>query len=203
MEGKGFRIEIYREKSIEDLTKILSDPAEKVDSGSSAAAVSALGASLLCRAARLAKQMGDENERLDWLVRNTDILRNYFVRLIDEDVKCRGPLRRAEREGDVLKIAAARQTAISICTEIINMNGKSLELAEELVSLSDPFIFPYLQQGVELTLASSQVCVSYCLKMSSLSQDETYRYVIRRENELTMQAMKETADRIQASLLEK
>ena len=68
-------------------------------------------AAFLQRAASLlsAKEPGDE--RLEYLVRNCGILREYMVRLIDEDVKCRGPLRRALKEGDERTIEAARQPA--------------------------------------------------------------------------------------------
>ena len=123
-----------------------------------------------------------------------------IVKLVDEDVKCKGPLRRAEKEGDLNKISAARQTAISICSEIINMNGKCLELAEELTAYCDDASSYYLLECTELALASSKICISYCLKMSSMSADDTYRYVIRRENELNLQAMQETAERIRELL---
>ena len=36
----------------------------------------------------------------------------------------------------------------------------------------------------------------YILEMSRLSPDETYRYVMKRENELTMQQQKERLDHI-------
>lgn len=196
MAEKGFHIDIYREKTIDEFSRILADPHQKPDTGSAAAVVSALSASFLCRVSRLIEPEEGFRERLDWLIRNAEILRCYFVKLVDEDVKCKGPLRRAEKEADQNKISAARQTAISICSEIINMNGKCLELAEEMAAFCDKTTAPYLHECTKLALASSEICISYCMKMSSLSADDTYRYVVRRENELNLQAMQESAERI-------
>ncbi len=200
MAEKGFHIDIFREKTIDEFTKILSEPNAKPDTGSAAAVVSALAASFLCRVSSLVQQGCENSERIDWLTRNSEILRGYFVKLVDEDVKCKGPLRRAEKEADRNKISAARQTAISICSEIISMNKKCLELAEELASFCDDNSACYLLECSELALASSKLCISYCLKMSSMSEDDTYRYVIRRENELNLQEMQENAERIRVML---
>ena len=196
MTEKTIHIDVFKDKSIDEFTKTLSDPDKKTDTGSAAAAVSAIAAAFLCRVTKLIRAEHAAVERLDWLERNTEILRNYFVRLIDEDVKCKAPLRRAEKEADQNKISAARQTAISICSEIINMNGKCLELAEELAGYCDEAQSPYLRESITLALSSAEICISYCLKMSSTSSDDTYRYVIRRENELNLQTMQQTADRI-------
>ncbi len=200
MSEKGIHIDIFREKTVDEFSRLLADPSQKTDTGSAAAAVSAVAAAFLCRATKLIGAENSNIERFEWLERNTEILRNYFVKLIDEDVKCKGPLRRAEKEADQNKISAARQTAISICTEIINMNGKCLEVAEELSGCHDEIASPYILESIKLVLASTELCVSYCLKMSRLSSDDTYRYVIRRENELNLQAMHKTADRIHEML---
>ena len=200
MSEKGIHIDIFREKTIDEFSRLIADPSQKTDTGSAAAAVSAIAAAFLCRATKLIGAENSNVERFEWLKRNSEILRNYFVKLIDEDVKCKGPLRRAEKEDDQNKISAARQTAISICTEIINMNGKCLEVAEELSGYHDETASPYILESVKLVLASTELCISYCLKMSRLSSDDTYRYVIRRENELNLQSMHKTADRIHEML---
>ncbi len=80
------------------------------------------------------------------------------------------------------------------------MNGKCLELAEEMAAFCDETTAHYLHECTKLVLASSEICISYCLKMSTMSADDTYRYVIRRENELNLQAMQEIAERIQRIL---
>ena len=109
------------------------------------------------------------------------------MKLVDEDVKCRNPLRRALKEGDDRRIEAARQASVSICLEIINMMGKCLEMAEELLSLSSTETVSCLGECADLAFASSKAASEYLLRTAALSPDDTYRYVIRRENELTLQ----------------
>ena len=77
MAEKGFHIDIYREKTIDEFSRILADPQEKPDTGSAAAVVSALSASFLCRVSRLVQQGTGDRERLDWLKRNAEILTIY------------------------------------------------------------------------------------------------------------------------------
>ena len=191
-------IEIYRNKSIDELSKALADPSEKADSGSAAAAVGALAASMLSRAVSMNETDGLDAEKQEWTVRNAEILRSYMVKLVDEDIKCRGPLRRALKEGDPRNIEAASQAAVCICLEIVNMMGKCLELVEErlgVLKLEAEARF-YLVQSADLAYAASLAAGQYILMMGSRSPDDTYRYIIRRENELTMQEQKARLDRI-------
>ena len=188
------KIDIFRKKTVEEFSSLLADPESRLDSGSAAASVAAVAASLLERAARQisAKHADDTNEsQLDWYVRNSEILRSYMVNLIDEDVKCRGPLRRALKEGDDRKIEASRQAAVSICLEIVNMMGKCLEMSEGLLPFAASRSFSYVRECAEIAYGASLAAGNYILEMSRLSPDETYRYVMKRENELTMQQQKE------------
>ena len=191
-------IEIYRNKSIDELSKALADPSEKADSGSAAAAVGALAASMLSRAVSMNETDGLDAEKQEWTVRNAEILRSYMVKLVDEDIKCRGPLRRALKEGDPRNIEAASQAAVCICLEIVNMMGKCLELVEERLGVLKPEAEAhfYLIQSADLAYAASLAAGQYILMMGSRSPDDTYRYIIRRENELTMQEQKARLDRI-------
>ncbi|MCR5137474.1 MAG: cyclodeaminase/cyclohydrolase family protein [Oscillospiraceae bacterium] len=191
MSEHKIRIELYRDKSIDELSKILSNPDEKPDTGTAAAAVAAIGAAFLCRSAALASRVpaersDSEKDRLDWLVRNSEILRSYMVKLADEDVRCRGPLRKALKEGDERTIEAARQTAVSICAEVIHMAGAGLDIAMELGSYADAEIAALLRESAVLILAAAECCVPHILYMAGYSSDDTYIYVTRRENELNL-----------------
>ncbi len=198
MADTTIKIDVFRKKSLEDFSALLADPDGRMDCGSAAAATGAIAASLLARAAKMSVTEEEENERLQWFVRNSEILRSYMVNLIDEDVKCRGPLRRAVKEGDPQKLEATRQAAVSICLEIVNMMGKCLEMATEIIPLADPKAMPFVVQCAELAFGASKAAGSYILSMSSMSSDDTYRYVMKRENELTMQAQSEHLNRILA-----
>ena len=135
-----------------------------------------------------------QNEKLAWLVRNTEILRTYMVNLIDEDVKARGPLRRAEKEGGEREIEAARQPAVAICSEIINMMNQSIVLAEELTGYCPKEAMHYVGEGVELAMAAVNCARLYKVDLSDYCSDDTYRFIIRRECEITLEECRKTAE---------
>ena len=189
-------IEIFRNQSIDELTKKLADPSSKAGAGSAAAVSAALSAALLARVAAGIADGSDEKEKTDWYVRNTEILRSYMVNLVNEDVRCHGPLRRAMKEGDEYRVEAARQTAVSICLEIVNMMGKALEIAEGLLPWTDEESYAVLLEASDLAYGASLTAGRHVLWMSSLSSDDTYQYVMKRENDLTMQEQKAAYEKI-------
>ena len=200
MEEKKLTIQIYRNKSADELTAFIADPGERPDAGSAAASAGALAAALLCRAVRLNESEGLDPEKQDWYLRNSEILRTYLVKLIDEDVKCRSPLRRALKEGDEHAVEAARQVSVSICLEIVNMMGKCLEMAADYAGCLKPGADArfYLMQSADLAYGASLAAGGFIRMTAEKSADETWRYVMNRENELTMQAQAALLDRVRS-----
>ena len=195
----GLKIEIFRNQSADELTKNLANPESRAGAGSAAAASAAMAAGLLSlAAAQIVSAAEEKDDELEWYTRNSEILRAYMVNLIDEDVKCHGPLRRALKEGDAHRVEAARQTAVSICLEIVNMMGKCLEMAEGLMPKADDESKAILSESADLAYGASLAAGRHVLYMSTLSPDDTYRFVMKRENELTMQEQKAAYDRILA-----
>ena len=197
--AEGIKIEIYRMKNADELTQSLADPESRMDTGSGAAMTAALSAALLKRAAALTVPIRPGNERAEYIDRNAEILRRYMVPLIDEDVKARGPLRRAFKEGGEREIEAARQPAVAIAGEVIHMMSQALELGRELASLCPQEALHYLGEFAELAMASVRSARLYILDMSDQCSDDTYRYVVRRENELTLKACAACAEEITAA----
>ena len=194
----GLNIEIFRMKNAEEFTCSLADPKSRMETGSGAAMTAAISASLLHRASALAAEACPENERADYLVRNTEIIRKYMVHLIDEDVKARGPLNRALREGGEREIEAARQPAVAICGEIVNMMNQSIALAGELTAFCPKEAMHYVGESVELALAAVKSARLYIVDLSDYCSDDTYRFVIRRENEMTLEQCTRTAEAVLA-----
>ena len=182
--AESIKIEIFRKKDAEDFTKALADPDSRAQTGSGAAMTAAVSAALLERAAKLTRAVLPDNERADWLVRNGEILRSYMVNLIDEDVKARGPYRRAMKEGDERKIEAATQVAGAVCSEIVGMMAKGLEMLEELAPLCPAEARHFVAESADLALAAVRASMRVCVYWGDLSIEDTRRYVIRRENEL-------------------
>ena len=197
--AEGIKIEIFKLKNADELTKSLADPESRLETGSGAAMTAALAMSLLERAAAVTVKALPENERVDYIFRNAEILRTYMVHLIDEDVKSRGPLRKALKEGDERKIEATRQPAVAIPSEVINMMGQALELAKELTALCPNDALHYLGESAELSMAAIRASRMYILDMSDKCSDDTYRYIVRRENEITLKACEECSAEVIAA----
>ncbi len=196
-------VEVFKKKTAEELSQALADPDSRLETGSGSAITASLAAALLCRAAAITARKQEGNESLDYILRNGEILRSYMVHLIDEDVKSRGPLNRALKEGEPRAIEAARQPASAIPAEIVNMMGKLLELSQELCPLCPKEAAHYLAESTELALAAAASARDFILDMASYCSDETYRFVTRRENELLMEQLESAAGAIRAQLEEK
>ena len=196
-------VEVFKKKTAEELSQALADPDSRLETGSGSAITASLAAALLCRAAAITARKQEGNESLDYILRNGEILRSYMVHLIDEDVKSRGPLNRALKEGEPRAIEAARQPASAIPAEIVNMMGKLLELSQELCPLCPGEAAHYLAESTELAVASASCARDFILDMASYCSDETYRFVTRRENELLMEQLESAAGAIRARLRER
>ena len=177
-------IDIFKEKKAEDFTAALASPKSKAGSGSAAAYMAAMGNALIERVAISGLAKDEGNERLDYIVRNAEILRSYMVHLIDEDIKAKGPINRARKEGGAREIEASIQTATCIEAEIVNMAKPSLEFINELCDLCPEEDKHFLTEAAEFIMASCRAAQSVIFSYAALSSDDTYRYVTKRENEI-------------------
>lgn len=180
-------IDIYKNKNPEELTKLLAEKDSRLEAGSAAAMTAASAAALFARAAAFTAEEIKNDARLDYIIRNSEIIRSYMVYLIDEDVKSRYPLRKALKEGKAQEIEAARQPAVCIAGEIINMMGQCLELMQELCAICPADALHYLGEAAHLAMGAIRSCRVYILSMADKCSDETYRFVTRRENELSLE----------------
>ena len=185
--AESIKIQIFRKMDAEGLTQALADPESRAQTGSGTAMTAAVASALLERAAKLSQAALPEDERVAYIARNAEILRGYMVNLIDEDVKARGPYRRALKEGDERSIEAAGQTVGAVCMEIVNMMEKALELALELKEKCPEEERHFILESADLALAAIRASMRFCVLWGDKSIEDTRRYVIRRENELQWQ----------------
>ena len=185
--AEKFIIEVYSEKKAEDLTALIADPESKLETGSAAACSMAFAMAFICRAAAVCRRDGVSGEELEYVERNAEHLRKYMIHLIDEDVRSRNPLRQAMKKGVEYEIDATRQPAVSVASEIVNMAGMGLDLANKLADICTEDAKPYLMQYAYTAMGAAKTAVSYIISMSSKSSDETFRYVSKRQHELMMQ----------------
>lgn len=191
-------VDVFRDKTAGDFTKALADPAGKLETGSACAVAASLSAALLTRVAAVVAGERPEDERAAYILKNAEILRGYMVHLIDEDVKSRGPLRKAKLSGKRQEIDAARQPAVAICAEIINMMGQCIDFMDELTAVCPKESAHYLGESANFALSAIRSARLYIIDMADKSSDETYRFVTRRENEITLQSCVQAAERVLA-----
>ena len=120
-----------------------------------------------------------------------------MIHLIDEDVKCRAPLRKALREErPEREVEACRHPAVCICEEIVNMMGQLIGLAEELSALCPADAMKYLGASVHIAWSAMNSARMYILSIVRESADDTFDYVTRRENEILFSEAKEKLDAV-------
>ena len=155
-----------------------------------------MGNALVLRVAKNCAAANEGDERLDYIVRNSEILRGYMVHLIDEAVKSKGPINRAKKEGGPREIEASIQTATCIEAEIVNMTKPALEFALELCDRAAEEDKSLLAEAAELVMSACRVSQHVITAFASLSSDETYRYVTHRENEVFLAEREELYNKI-------
>lgn len=124
MSDSKFTIDIYKTKTIDEITRLISDPACKAEEGSFSAISASMAASLLSRAAAIISSCVS-NDRIKYIAKNSEILRSYMIHLIDEDVKSRGPLRKAIKDGGQYEREACLRPACAINSELLSIWGIS------------------------------------------------------------------------------
>ena len=179
-------IEVFKTRDTAALSEAIADPGSHTDIGTAASALAANAFALALRAARLCEARHGGGERLDYLTRNLENLRGYMLHLMDEDNRCRAPLRRALRDSDRERLQPALEASCAIANELVCMAGKLLELLEELVPLCEDESAVYVGAAARMALAVTESCRCYLLGRAAHSEDEIFRFVTRRENELTL-----------------
>ena len=179
---KKLIIEILRKLPFDTLSAKLSDASEKPDAGSASCLVASVAAALLKRAANQAvKSVGTETERIEYICRNSEIIRNYMDHLVDEDVRCRGPLKKAFEDGDPEKISACCQTACAIAVETVDMMRTLLGFCTEIRDFFGNKTPHYVFEAASLAFAAVESEVAYIDSVTKLSDDPTYIYITNKE----------------------
>lgn len=180
-------IEVYKTKTPNELTKLIADPDSRLDTGSGAALEAAIAAAYLHRAAAISAKT-DSGERIDYIKRNADKIREYMVHLIDEDVKARSPMKKYIAENaDARTIEASRQVSVSITNEIVNMMGNLFDLMNELKDVCTDDAKRFIAESAETAMSAMKCAMSYTFSVAAQSTDETYSFVSRRENEIALE----------------
>ena len=185
-------IKIYKKFSIEDFVNEFNTCNSKLDTGSINAITAACSVALFKRAV-LSLENG---EREEWLKRNASILEKYMIHLIDDDVKARASYNKERKTGNSINIEAAIHPACTINEEIINMLHQMLELNYECCKIVEKEMLHYLKESAYIALGAINSCITWLLDITSNCSDETYRFIVKRENEITLGECEELCKKI-------
>ena len=196
MENK-LKIEILRKLPFDTLSVKLADGTEKADAGSAACVVASVAAALLKRAAdQLEKTDREEIDRIHYIRRNTEIIRNYMDHLVDEDVRCRGPLKKAFEDGDREKISACCQTACAIAVETADMMRTLLGFCVEIRDFFGNKAPHYVFEAASMAYAAVESEVAYIDSVTKLSDDSTYIYITNKETGIYIDDCKNLKEKV-------
>ena len=90
------------------------------------------------------------------------------------------------------------QPAAAIANEIVNMMHQLLELLDELADTCADDGKRFIAASADLAMGAIHACRRYVLELASHSSDDTYQYIVRRENEITLEACTARYDSILA-----
>lgn len=183
-------LDIFRKKTVEDFTGALAAADGKPEIGSAAASVGAYAAAMLEKAVSLTAVSEENSSEREYLLRNAGILRKYMLNLVDEDVKCRGPLKKAISENRPKdEFNACLYPASAIVDEIMSMMETCADLLLRAKAISDENGYKYINSSASLAQCAWKCAAEYKLYIASLSGEETFRYVSVRETEIRKQEL--------------
>lgn len=179
---KKLLIEIVRKLPFDELSARTADASDKIDSGSASCITASIAAALAKRASYgVSGDSAEASDRIEYIRRNTEIIRDYMDHLIDEDIRCRGPLKKAFKDGDPRKISACCQPACAIAEETADMMRTLLGFCDELVSFYKGNIPHYVFEAATLAYAAVESSAAYIDSVTKLSDDATYIYITDKE----------------------
>ena len=191
------KAERYKNYNMDELTSKLSETSSKAEAGTVAAASAALACALALKAANALQASEPENERLIYIVRNTDKLRTYMSALMDQDIRCRAPMNKAIKENRPQEeLDACLHPASEITEEIIGMMVVLMDFLKEMSEKVSSSVAVALKASAEAAMSAARICGVWFDYLAGLSTDETFSFVIRREYELTYKQLEEKYDAI-------
>ena len=107
-------------------------------------------------------------------------------------------MKRAVKEGDPQKIEAAREPAAAISDEVICQMINLVDLIEELTAFAPKESAVYLGSAVEFALSSIRSARLFAVHLANGSSDDTYSFIVRRENEIRLEALLPKTEKILA-----
>lgn len=195
--SKSIKLQKLSEKPLNTFTEELASREGKPETGSAGALVAALAPALGSLAASLSG-VDPEGEHKN-LVTEFNEMRKYMLKQVDEIPRSRAPLmKRIAEQADGLQLESAARVACGIPNEIVYLMCRCMELLHQLLPLCRAEDKATIQGAVYLCLGVISVMRGQIDLYATYMQDESFRYVVRREAELNVQQHQAMIDELLA-----
>ena len=195
--SKSIKLQKLSETPVSEFTEKLAAADGKPEVGTAAALVAALAPALGSLAAALA-ELDPEGEHKE-LITEFNEMRKYMLKQVDDMPRSRAPLmKRIAEQADGLQLESAARVACGIPNEVVYLMCRCMELLAELKALVRAEDQYTVRAATYLCLAVINVMRGQIDFYATYMEDDSFRYVVKREAELNLQNHEETINQLLA-----
>ena len=186
------KVDCFADKTVKRYTEAIADADSKLRLGSIAAVTAGEAAAMALRAIRLT---GTEDEALKKAETDCETLRDYFVKIIDEDTKARKPLEKRLAAGASEKeIESGYLTACIMIDELMYSSIQMMELLDRIADKIAPTAAVYAAAAVRYARTAMDSVRLVHAVYGARIVDEVSSHTVIREPEIAMDGNAEFAD---------
>jgi len=185
---------LFAGKSVKSFNKDLADPATKLGIGSAAAEAAATSAA--CAVLAIAKT-GSEDADMVKAGKDLEVLREYFIHLIDEENKAKMPLeKRLESGAPANEIEGGYRTACAIIDDVLFTAVKVVEILDSVADKLCPCTAAIASTAVVFARAAMDTVRLQLAYYSTKMSEEVYARTTKREPEMAIEGIAPTMDKL-------
>ena len=186
------KVDCFADKTVKRYTEAIADADSKLRLGSIAAVTAGEAAAMALRAIRLT---GTEDEALKKAETDCETLRDYFVKIIDEDTKARKPLeKRIDENASEKELEGGYLTACMMIDELMYSSIQMMELLDRIADKIAPTAAVYAAAAVRYARTAMDSVRLVHAVYGARIVDEVSSHTVIREPEIAMDGNAEFAD---------
>lgn len=191
---------LFSGKSVKNFNKDLADASTKLGIGSAAAEAAATCAALVLLAIN---KTASEDEVMVKAAKDVEVMRDYFINLIDEENKAKMPLeKRLEAGAPENEIEGGYRTACAIVDEIIYAVIHVMESLDSVADKLCPCTAAIASSAVFFGRTAIETCRVQLAYYSTKMNEEVYARTTKREPEMALESILPTMEKLLAKFAE-
>lgn len=190
------KFETYTDKKLKVFNEMIADPDNRFGIGSLAAESAANFAALCLRAIN---KTASEDEFVLSVAKDIEVMRNYFIHLIDEENKAKAPLeKRLANNGPDEEIEGGVRTACAIVDEVLYAVIKVVDMLDSVSDKLCPCTASIAAASLLYARASMDTARLELAMYSTMMNEEVYARTTRREPEIAIEGISPKIDALLA-----